>query len=242
MVFDRRESLSWTCDKLRMKEEAVKRCSDVAVPRTLWTGVNLGDLHSFEFPDRWVLKPNHGSQDVILGEGAPAIEDLIERTSSWLNPYVGIEQGEWAYVHARPLYVLEEWIGDGNTPPPDYKFFVFNGTVKMIQVDTDRFQKHKVAIFSPEWNRLEVSKSIHAKSSRVTRPPNLDRMIEVAEKIAAEFDFMRVDLFDTPYGVYFGEVTPYPGSGISPFSPPEYDYILGSYWELPHLKPITTGS
>jgi hypothetical protein len=64
-------------------------------------------------------------------------------------------------------------------------------------------------------------------------------MIKLAEEIAAEFDFMRVDLFDTPHGVFFGETTPYPGSGLSPFSPNSFDYFLGSHWSLPPLDSKT---
>src|SRR5215218_3878531 len=36
ICFDRREQLSWTCDKLRMKEEARRRDPVIGIPRTLW--------------------------------------------------------------------------------------------------------------------------------------------------------------------------------------------------------------
>lgn len=240
MVYDRRDSLSWTCDKLRMKEQVAARCEDILIPHTLWSGTNLKELQQLDFPDRWVLKPNHGSQRVILGTGTPKIDDLARETDSWLDPYIGIDRGEWAYTRARPLYVLEEWIGEGSDAPDDYKFFVFDGIVQIIQVDTDRFQGHKLAIFSRDWDRLEVSKSLHMDSPTIPRPAHLDLMIQMAEIIASEYDFMRVDLFDTPRGVFFGEVTPYPGSGLSPFSPPEFDNFLGSHWMLPPISSIPT--
>ncbi|STX15459.1 Uncharacterised protein [Kocuria rosea] len=235
MVFDRRESLAWTCDKLSMKEEAAERSCDIRIPRTLWSGQDLGELKSFDFPHRWVLKPNHGSQQVLLGEGNPDIERLKFQTDSWLDTYIGAERGEWAYTFARPLYLLEEWIGDEEEPPVDYKFFAFDGVVRTIQVDTDRFGTHGVAFYSPDWELLQVSKTLHSGAPGIERPEHLTTMIAAAERIAADFDFMRVDLFDTPNGVFFGETTPYPGSGLSPFAPKSFDYLLGSYWQLPPL-------
>jgi hypothetical protein len=240
MVHDRRQSLTWTCDKLYMKEMVAKSSVTIGIPKTLWSGENLHELDGYEFPDKWVLKPNHGSQQVFLGEGKPNIAQLQSQTESWLDGYIGAERGEWAYKFARPLYILEEWIGDGPTPPVDYKFFVFDGIVRTIQVDTDRFSAHGVAFYSPKWELLQVSKTLHSNSTEIERPGNLSSMIDAAEAIASEFDFMRVDLFDTQQGIFFGETTPYPGSGLSPFAPESFDYLLGSYWRLPLLNENST--
>jgi hypothetical protein len=239
MVFDRRDSLAWTCDKMRMKEHASAACAEVKVPQTLWSGSDLQELRTYPFPSKWILKPNHGSQDVIIGAGSPDIDELVKKTQGWLQDHLGAERGEWAYSLARALYVLEEWIGDGNNAPTDYKCFVFDGKVRIIQVDTDRFTGHKMAIYTPTWERLKVSKPLHGAPIDHKRPANLGVMISAAEAIASEFDFMRIDFFDTPHGVYFGETTPYPGSGLSPFSPKAYDYVLGSYWNLPALTSIS---
>ena len=56
-------------------------------------------------------------------------------------------------------------------------------------------------------------------------------MIDIAETLSADFDFVRVDLFQ-PNGdeIVFGEMTFSPTAGYIPFGPPEYDSILGSYW------------
>lgn len=218
-----------------MKERALVECPQINIPQTLWSGRNLQELRGYHFPAKWVLKPNHGSQNVILGAGNPNLDEMISETKGWMKDRLGIERGEWAYTKARPLYVLEEWIGDGEHAPTDYKFFVFDGTVRIVQVDIDRFTGHKMSIYTPTWKRLNVSKSLHGSPLDHTRPCNLDVMIHAAEAIAAGFDFMRVDFFDTSRGVYFGETTPYPGSGLSPFSPKEYDYVLGSHWKLPKL-------
>jgi len=53
----------------------------------------------------------------------------------------------------------------------------------------------------------------------------------VAEKLGADFDFIRVDLYQ-PNGecVVFGELTVAHGSGEERFTPQEYDFKLGELW------------
>ena len=153
-----------------------------------------------------------------------------------MQPFQAENLGEWAYTVAEPSFLLEEWIGDEDVAPIDYKFFVFDGIVKMIQVDEDRFKNHRLSLFDREWNPINASKDLWQEADSKVRPVSLPEMIRIAELIGKPFDFMRVDLFDTPTGIYFGETTPYPGGGLSPFKPTTFDEKLGSYWQLPDLE------
>lgn len=233
---DRRQLLSWTCDKVQMKHNVALLDSRVHIPRTLWQGVDLEELRSFSFPDRWILKANHRSQCVHIGRGQPDINELSVITGRWMESFQAFNLGEWAYTVANPSYLLEEWIGDEDMPPNDYKFFVFHGVVRMIQVDEDRFQQHRMSLFTRNWEKLQASKDLWESAKTAERPSNLPEMIRIAESVAHNFDFMRIDLFDTPNGVYFGETTPYPGGGLSPFSPKSFDAELGAHWCLPILE------
>lgn len=230
---DRRELLSWTCDKLKMKEYALATDSNVKVPRTLWSGNDLSELNSYSFPDRWILKANHRSQCVYPGESRPDIPTLIRDTEEWMGNWQADHLGEWAYRHAEPLFILEEWIGDGAEAPNDLKFFVFDGRVKVIQLDEDRFSGHRIRFYSPDWTPLAVSKKQWGLGSVVEAPSNLKELISIAENLGAPFDFIRIDLFNTSNGAYFGETTPYPGGGLSSFEPKKFDRELGEAWVLP---------
>lgn len=235
ILYDRRPLLAWTCDKAAMKRNVAILDTDVLIPRTLWQGVDLAELRNYSFPDRWILKANHRSQCVYLGRGRPDFEALSAATSGWMNSFQAKNLGEWAYNVANPSYLLEEWIGEDDQPPSDYKFFVFDGAVRMIQVDEDRFQQHRLSLFTREWDKIQASKDLWEGTRTIERPESLSEMIRIAESVARNFDFMRIDLFDTSKGVYFGETTPYPGGGLSPFSPKSFDAELGSYWRLPNL-------
>jgi TupA-like ATPgrasp len=127
--------------------------------------------------------------------------------------------------------LLEERLG-GQLPPEDYKFFVFHGEVAIIQVDIARFSDHhQRRFYTPEWKPLDIrnSRDIGPVTSA---PPSLDRMLRTASEIGAEFDFIRVDLYDIDGEVWFGELTPCAGSGLEPFEPLEWDRELvgGGRW------------
>lgn len=154
-------------------------------------------------------------------------------TASWMEETEGKTLGEWAYTQARPLIVLEEWIGDGALAPTDYKFYVFDGVVSMILATEGRFGNERTVLYDRDWNRLPASKGPSAYLGELAKPAHLTEMIEIAENLAASFDFMRIDLFDTDTGIYFGETTPYPGGGMSPFQPRSFDRALGDLWSLP---------
>lgn len=60
-------------------------------------------------------------------------------------------------------------------------------------------------------------------------------MIAAAAELGRDFDFMRIDLYDAGGEPWFGEFTPYPGSGLMPILPVSYDRELGALWRLPDL-------
>ena len=55
-------------------------------------------------------------------------------------------------------------------------------------------------------------------------------MIRVAEKLASDFNFVRVDLYNVNGKIVFGELTFYPGSGYGKFTPDSYDFEFGKYF------------
>ena len=57
-------------------------------------------------------------------------------------------------------------------------------------------------------------------------------MIEYAERLGNEFDFIRVDFYFYKEKVTFGELTIYPGAGFERFPNKEWDVAFGKYWEV----------
>ena len=233
---DRRPILEWTCDKLAMKEHAVK-VSGLQVPRTLWVGTDLRELANAELPEHWVLKPNHRSGEVFFGHGRPDLPSLTTITAKWLRSVEAEKLREWAYSKARPLFLAEELLGVPGSPPSDYKFFVFAGQVAAVQVDTDRHTEHHRRLYLPDWSPLEVTSGVYPLAPIEPPPVNLDKMLAIASELGHPFDFIRVDLYSIDGETSFGELTPYAGSGLDRFTPASFDTDLGAKWSLPAIPP-----
>lgn len=237
---DRRPLLAWTCDKLAMKDYAEGAgLADLRVPRTLWSGTDIGELRSVELPAHWVLKPNHRSGLVHFGSGQPDQRELATVTADWLDTFESSEMHEWAYGAARPLLLVEELLGPPGSPPPDYKIFVFDGEPGLIEM-VNRFDGDQQRLYRTDWTPLEVLYGPQGMAPVAPPPPGLDRMLDVARELGKPFDFIRVDLYDlsaTDGSLVFGELTPYPCGGLERFRPASFDVELGKKWQLPDLRP-----
>lgn len=233
MLYDRRDLIAWTCDKLKMKEHAQASGADVVVPRTLWAGRDVRSLRSVELPERWVLKPTHRYGLVHFGDPATDWDALAERTAGWLDNVQSTYLGEWAYSQAEPQFLVEDYIGRPGAPPPDdYKIMVFDGEPRLVQIDFDRFSGHRRSLFTPDWQNIAVEYRV-PDAGWQPQPALLPQMLQAARVLGKEFDFIRIDLYVDGDSVVFGEYTPYPAGGLGRFRPRTFDAELGAMWRLP---------
>jgi TupA-like ATPgrasp len=238
---DRRPLLEWTCDKLAMKDHVagVQSALDLGlrIPHTLWSGTDIQELESVDLPEHWVLKPNHRSGLVYFGHGRPDIPALRKVTKRWNYRFEGHDLHEWAYLKARPMLVAEELLGTPGTSLTDYKFYVFAGEVAEIQVDVDRHAAHRCRYYRPDWHPVDAAPGVQpASRPEPSAPATLKTMLAVASVLGRPFDFMRVDLYSVGGETFFGELTPYSGSGIEAMEPACADNELGSKWKLPNVR------
>lgn len=243
ILYDRRERIVAACDKMRMKEmaRAAYPGSELRIPEILWSGTDLRDAPDLRTLPPWVLKPNHSSGHALFGPNPDTdVEALIEKTRDWWKR-TPLELGEWGYSRSRPLLLLEERIPtpDGH-PPADYKFFVFDGRVEMIQVNSSRFGDQTATFLDANWVRLPVRWRIRPVADE-PRPAELDAMLEIAGILGADWDFVRVDLYAVDGVVWFGEYTPYPGGGLLRYKPKSFDAEQGRHWKLPDLESVQDG-
>lgn len=232
ILYDRRPLLQGTCDKLWMKEHAERVAPGlVRVPRTYWSGTDVRELADLDLPERWVLKPNHSTKLVVLGRGLPDVDDLARATAGWVDEDVARRTGEWAYRSARPVLLVEEFVGGDDEVPPDYKVYVFDGVPRLVQVHTNRFVEHQSRVYTPRWEPRPWATG-YPPGPGLPRPGRMDDMLKAAAALAEGFDMLRVDFYEDDGVLWFGELTPYPGSGMLAIDP-EMDDVLGRWWQLP---------
>ncbi|MGY1667130.1 ATP-grasp fold amidoligase family protein [Geodermatophilus sp. SYSU D00696] len=228
---DRRPLLAPTCDKLAVKEHFARRAPGLRIPRTHWTGTDVKDLAEVELPDRWVLKPNHSCRRVLLGEGRPDPADLARRTDGWVAERYWRKSEEWAYRHARPCLLVEEHVGPPGEVPADLKVLVFDGVPRLVGVHTDRRDGLRARLYTPDWEPLPWTWG-YPPGPGVPRPAWLPDLLAAAAAVAEGFDMLRVDLYHSGGRLWGGELTPYPGAGLSRLEP-GLDAWLGGWWTLP---------
>lgn len=233
---DRRPILVTASSKVLSKEFVQKKhIPGLHVPITYWHGRDLSEIDGEKFDGGWVLKPSHRSGGVIINEGDVfSLEEHNIDSESLLSEREYRISKLWAYKVVPREFILEQRLGDSGSAPIDYKFFVFDGTVKLIQVDSGRFGHHTRNLYTPAWSPLPLVFGV-PRGVPTDAPSQLGTMLRVAELLGVEFDFVRVDLFLEGDRVYFGELTVYPGGGLSPW-PPDLDLELGAMWSIPHAE------
>ena len=166
-------------------------------------------------PGRFVMKTNNGNaQTLLVRDKSLVTEAALRRTAArWMRSKRWKASAEPHYGRIRPRILFEQMLpGAESDIPVDYKFFCFDGKALYCEVCTERETKHfncKMQFYKlPDW-KLTEGIVIDSEQSEIftERPEHLDLMIQYAETLAGDMPFMRVDLFDTPQGVFFGELT-----------------------------------
>jgi hypothetical protein len=229
---DRR--LPHLANKILVKEHVAGLIGPEHVIPTLWHGPALPPRSERNWPKPYVLKSSHGCDHTIM-VSSPDDErwdEIDERVGAWLSTDYGIgrQNREWHYAHIDRGLLVEPMIGDGVSPPPDYKFFVFGGRVELVWRDDDRTTDHRRVIYDRNWIPQPFDFNKPRGEAGVDPPDNLPAMIELAERLAQDLEFVRVDFYDVDGRVYFGELTFFPAAGNGQFRPPEADLQVGRLW------------
>lgn len=192
-----------------------------------------------KLPDNYILKSTHGSTMNLLCRNSSFNYAFLQNiTEQWLKTDYYKTRREWAYKGIPRRIMCEKLLQhrDGRIPE-DIKVMCFRGKPEFIQVDFDRFGKHTRNLYDTNWTLMPftfkcdtlLSNNTHGMS----KPGNLDEILEVAQELSKEFLFSRIDLYNIDQKrIVFGEITIYPGGGSGSLSPEKFDYIYGSKLNL----------
>lgn len=187
---------------------------------------NPKEINFEKLPNQFVIKLNTGSGFNIIVTDKQKInsDKIIKQLNKWMKlNYYKIKK-EPQYKNIQKKIIIEEYISDKNGELNDYKFFCFNGKVEFIEVDSDRFCNHTMDFFDKDWNLLQLHKGKYKNSSTIPmKPENFNKMINIAEELASDLQFVRVDLYNVDGNIYFGELTFTPAGGLTKFNPIEKD-------------------
>jgi hypothetical protein len=231
-LYDRDPRFPEMADKIAVKPFVAATIGEQYVTPTLWRGTSLPPRKDLEALIPFVLKANNGSGTNAFVRSLDELDydDLKRRSSSWLGQSHAAWAGEWLYTKIKPELLIEPFIGSTKTLPLDYKIFVFNGKAAYVEVDTDRETEHKRTFFDRDWNVQDFSLGYPLDRRPLERPKSLEQMLALAEKLGADFSFVRIDFYDIDGRPVFGEMTFYPDAGIAKFDPDFIDGKFGGLW------------
>lgn len=258
MLRDHRGLVVTFADKAAVRDYVADTIGPEYLPRAYAIVDDAAQLADVPLPADFVVKPTHGSGAAIVVSGrAPADATLPTDPGSWVYSHVRPEaapraelirvaagwltqlygQGpnrEWVYGRVPRRVIVEEMLaGTDGGIPADYKFFVFHGRCEFVQVDAGRFGVRTQDFFTREWQHLPMSGGPPWARPEPPRAPGLATMIDLAERLGVDTDFVRVDLYDLDGRVVFGELTSFPAGGDSVFVPESFDEVFGRPWTVP---------
>ncbi len=210
-------SISYLADKYAVRSFVEEKgYSKILVP-LLGCWEDSKDINFDSLPDKFALKMNFGSgMNIICMDKTAIDEDNIRKQ---LNEWMKVS----SYAHSERHYdliphkiICESFIDDGHGGfTIDYKFMCLKGKPFCVLACGHRESGHAEYLpYSLNWKPLfEYTKTGH-KCRVIEKPKHFSEMLEIASALSAGIDLVRVDLYDTPQKIIFGEMTLTPAGCI----------------------------
>ena len=175
------------------------------------------DIDFNKLPNSFVLKCTHACafNEIILDKNSWDKEAAKKKFKKWLKTDYGKKTVEKHYSQIKPQIIVEQYIGSKDSLPVEYKIHVFNGKARYMYVVTGRGVDIKYDNYYVDWKRFDGAQFNGWKSRKegVPVPQNWGDMVKMAEDLAKEFPFVRVDLYCVDGKIYFSEMTFTPAKG-----------------------------
>ena len=244
-LYFKREGIENVVDKALFKKYIDEKIGEgnVIPMYNYWTSFKQFKTDWKNLPETFVLKATLSSDSkgvkIIKKKSETDFKKVEKEIKLWfdekrslINSYCS------AYYNATPGVLAEEYMEEADGQLPDYKFMCFSGKPFCAYVIKNQFKgsgNRRFTFYDLEWNVMDVryGKSIPEPEEK---PKHFDEMLKCAEILSKDFPFVRVDFFDTDKKFYVAELTLYPGGGLYPFNPMEFNKHMGDLFVLPEDK------
>ena len=236
-LYDRKSLYTDLADKINVKEYVAKRIGKQYIIPTIGIYNNFDEL-----PNKFVMKCNHDSGGLVICKDKNKFNKRLAKKKiekSLRNNYF-YKSREWSYKNVNPRIIIEKYMADENDELIDYKFFVFNGKVKMMFVATDRNAETETCFdfYDENFRHLPFTNGHPNSNRKIEKPQCFEKMLYLAEVLGKNIPHVRVDFYNINGKIYFGEITFYHLGGLVRFEPEEWDKRIGNMLELPKEKLI----
>ena len=191
------------------------------------------DIDFTKLPDSFALKGTHGSGYNIIVPDKSKLDKKIasKKFGKSLKENYYYFSREKNYFRIKPRIMCDSFLKNDETGElPEMKVFCFGGKAKFISYNLFKGERPHTNYYDSNWNRLDLRVG-YENFEGDALPMNKDKVLEVAEKLAKPFEFVRVDLYNIGGRIVFSELTFHSGGGFTPITPEKYDYEFAKYFE-----------
>lgn len=235
-LYDRNPDYTRMVDKYEVKNYVKDIIGEEYIIPTLGVWDKFEDINFDELPQQFVLKCTHDSGGLVICKNKSTldIDEARNKINHCLKRNYYLNTREWPYKNVQPRIIAERYMVDeSGTELKDYKFFCFDGEVKSLFIATDRGIDTKFDFYDMSFNHLDLKNGYRNSNKKILCPMGFEKMKQLSKKLSKGIPQSRIDFYDINGKVYFGEITFFHWSGLTPFEPEEWDYTFGKWIELP---------
>lgn len=235
-LYDRKPIYTTMVDKDLVKAYVASIIGEEYIIPTLGVWDHFEDINFDELPQQFVLKCTHDSGGLVICKDKAKldIDQARKKINKCLKTNYYNHAREWPYKDVKPRIIAEKYMVDeSGRELKDYKFFCFDGEVKAMYIATDRGIDTRFDFYDENFNHLPFTNAHPNADHSIEKPDGFEEMKKLAEKLSQGMAQVRIDFYDVYGKVYFGEITLFHMSGMSPFDPEDWDYTFGSWINLP---------
>ena len=238
-LYNRKPEYTVMVDKYRVREYISERIGKQYLIPLLGVWDSPDEIDFDKLPNKFALKCNHNSglgMCICTDKSSLNIEQVKEELNKGLKQDYYLTGREWIYKDVPRKIIAEQFLKSDAGGLTDYKIHCFNGVPKFILVCRDRFAESGLTedFYTPQWEHMDVKRpEIPNATESIEKPKELEKMLMLAEKLAKDIPFIRIDFYFVEGKIYFSELTFFPASGFEGFEPQIWDEKFGEWLTLP---------
>ena len=239
-LYNRNPEYTTFVDKYAVKQYVADIIGEEHIIPTLGVWDKFADIDFGKLPNQFVLKCTHNSGGLVICKdkshlNMKSAEQTISRSLA-SNYYY--HSREWPYKNVPRRIIAEKYMEDTKTGElRDYKFYCFDGVCKAMLIAQDRSAgTTKMNYYDSDFNKLDMQWGYPNSDTHHSIPERFDEMKRFASALSKGIPHVRVDFYEVDGRVYFGDMTFFDGSGMTPFHPAEWDSTFGSWITLPEKR------
>ena len=239
---DRNPLYTTLVDKYAVKKYIADKIGEEYIIPTLGVWDSFDDIDFASLPEQFVLKCTHNSGGLIICKDKKKldVDSARMKITKYLNRNYYWLSREWPYKNVKPRIIVEKYmVDDSGYELKDYKFYCFDGQVKLLMIASDRLTgKQKHFDYYDRHGQVQNIVWGGVPNSPIPQPlpEQYEEMVNIAEKLSEGIPHVRIDLYLISGKIHFGEMTFFDASGFDDIQPEEWNEKLGSWITLPEKR------